>query len=153
MKKIVFLFIILFAIDIAIAANYYEDDPNDCPTSYLSQGPVSGKVVCGETGGTVYLYDPASLTPPATTEMSNAGELDHATFSGGYIIDCYSYDGGEPHCDDSGTFLCNQNDSCYDSPIYRQTNCTGGSWAISVCGNCRWNCSISFSFTSDIPIS
>lgn len=141
MKKLILIFTLMFCIGPATAA-YWVDDPNNCPTSYLSQGPFSGQVVCGENSGTVYFYSPGSLAPPASNDTS-ISSVDDGTYDGGYLLDCYSYDGTSPHCDNSGSFWCDSNSSITSNPVYRQTICLADAFGSTVVGNCisgRYDC-------------
>ena len=114
-----------------VFAAYYVDDPNNCPTSYLAQGPIPGNVVCGETGGTVFFSTPASIVAPTGTATSNTN-VDSG-FDGGYLIDCYDYNSPAPFCMPAD---CDRNSTCYSSQV-RDTTCSANVLGLSTCGNCR----------------
>ncbi len=115
------------------SAQYWVNDPTDCPSVYQSQD-CSPNDVCGYSDPTTYCYDTSSFSPPSATETSDSGDTNTA-LNGGFVLNCYAYDGSAPHCDNSGNFWCDRNDTCYS--VNRQTNCTGGSWGLSECHTCR----------------
>lgn len=135
MNNKIFLIIIgIFAlIGFTTSANYYASDPNNCPVSYQSQTCSGSDVVCGANGGVTYCYDPASLTAPGSTSTTGSGGTNYAcsdtTCDGGFIVDCYAYDGSAPHCDNSGSFLIDRNSTCYN----KHTQTTATDFATSTC--------------------
>ena len=134
--------VILFMGVYSVFAAYWVDDPNDCPTEYQSQTCTGSDHVCGADGDITYCYDPGSLSAPGSQAVSTSS-VDDGSFNGGYLIDCYDYDGSEPHCDNSGSFWCDRNNTLYNSPIYRKTNCSANSFGVPLIGECRsgyYNC-------------
>jgi len=125
--------IILFS-SIVFAESYWVDDPNSCPDSYQSQTCSGSDIVCGADGGVTYCYGPGSLNAPGSSSTSNSN-VDDGSFDGGYLIDCYAYDGSEPHCDNTGSFWCDRNSSCYG--VGRDTSCTADAFGETTCGDCR----------------
>lgn len=117
---------ILFLVSITlVSATYYVRDPNNCLNNYQSQTCGGSTLVCGYNGGVTFCYDMTTLAYPAGTATSTTDyTCNDATCNGGYLIDCHSYDGGVPYCDNSGAFLCDRNSSCYD--VHRTTRCDGG---------------------------
>lgn len=144
MKKIYLFTLFLFFITSVYAVNYYATNPNNCPNNYLAIFCSSPQLVCGVDGSSNrYCYDPSLLIPSSTVTTSDTDyTCSDATCAGGKILDCYSYDGTEPHCDTGTAFLCDRNATCY-TDSYRTTNCTGSVWGQSKCGFCRsgyFNC-------------
>ncbi|MDD5253525.1 MAG: hypothetical protein PHG05_00265 [Candidatus Nanoarchaeia archaeon] len=134
MKKIVILiFLILFLVEI-VSASTWVNNPSDCPTSAQSQTCSGSDVVCGLNGGITYCYNPSSLIPPSSS--ANSTTSYSSSFDGGYILDCDSYDGSAPNCDNSGNFWCDRSETCY-STAYRNTLCTADTWETATCGTCR----------------
>lgn len=126
----------LILVGIAMAANYWVEDPTTCPNSYQSQTCSGSDLVCGADGGITYCYDMSILAAPGSPEASNAGDTYQSALQGGFIVDCYAYDGSEPYCDNSGGMWCNRNNTCYSS-FHRQTVCSADVYANSSCGICR----------------
>jgi hypothetical protein len=118
------------------AQSYWVKDPNNCPTSYQSQTCSGSDVVCGYDSGITYCYDPASISAPGGSTTSNTNRVCEDSCDGGYVIDCYDYDGSAPHCDNSGSAWCDRNSTCYTT-WHRITSCTGGSFGASTCGSCN----------------
>lgn len=122
-----------------VNASYWVNDPNNCPTSAQSQTCSGSDVVCGLSGGITYCYNPASLNPPSSTASS---ETDYSgSYNGGYILDCYAYDGSAPYCDNNGNMWCDRSSSCYN--VGRKTICNANKWSgqtgATSCGTCRTN--------------
>ena len=127
--------ILLFSIG-SVSAAYYVDDPNSCPTTYVSQNCLGGERMCGYSASTVYCYDMTLLSAPGSTATSNT---NYANADGGYVVDCEGFDGSAPHCDNGGNFLCDRNSGCYSNN--RDTICAANKFAADVgaytCGDCR----------------
>lgn len=111
------------------SAQYWVDDPNDCPVEYQSQTCTGSDVVCGYDSGITYCYDPASIGPPGSEGQSSTSYS--GSFDGGFILNCYAYDGSAPHCDNSANFWCDVNSTC--TTWHKLTNCTAGAFGISWC--------------------
>jgi len=139
MKKMMLSYIVLLLIVTCVTINaaYYVTDPNNCPTEYQSQTCSGSDVVCGYNGGITYCYDPTNINAPTVTHTSNTDyTCSDATCNGGHIIDCYYYDGTEPHCDNDNTGWCDRNSTCYTS-WHRITTCSANVFATSTCGACN----------------
>ena len=118
-----------------VSGALWKDDPEDCPNNYMAQTCSGSDLVCGYSGGVTYCYDMSTLNPPSSDEINSAGDTYQSSFAGGFLVDCYAYDGSEPHCDNSGGLWCNRNITCYN--VGRKTNCTKDVWADSTCDICR----------------
>ena len=98
-------------------------DANDCPTQVNSIDCI-GSVVCGLTTfptGAPYCEPPASITLPSS--WSPADQVNSWPGNPGYILDCYrNLTTPAPRCK---PWVCQQNTTCLNFPIYRLTNCTG----------------------------
>lgn len=140
------LIIFLLMINIAYAAEWV-DDPADCPVEYNSVSCTGTERQCGinPTGPAPYCYEPSSLTPPDTTETQSNNPT--GSFNGGFLVDCEATDGSEPYCDNGGAFWCDYNSSCYNSPMYRKTNCTD--WGE---GGCSQNCRSGYEYCTDLSV-
>jgi len=124
---------------ITLAQSNWVSDFNNCPDNYAAQNClVEGELVCGYDDPTLECSDPSEINAPSATEMSNSGDTYQSGLPGGFIIDCIDHDGTDPYCSNGNgdIYWCNRNNTCYASE-FRQTNCTGGQWAISYCGDCR----------------
>jgi len=120
--------IIVFSMSVFGA--YYVTDPNNCPVSYQSQTCSGSDVVCGASGGITFCSLPSSITAPTSagsTSTSNYACSDTAC-DGGFVIDCYGYDGASPFCD---TSLCDRESTCYNKHV--QTICTANLYVDSSC--------------------
>ena len=109
---------------------YYVTNPNNCPVSYQSQTCSGSDVVCGASGGITFCSLPSSITAPTSagsTSTSNYACSDTAC-DGGFVIDCYGYDGASPFCD---TSLCDRESTCYNKHV--QTICTANLYVDSSC--------------------
>lgn len=135
MKKTILLTLTLAIASSAYAA-YWVDDPYDCPTSYQSQTCSGTTVVCGYNAPTTFCYEPASISPPSVMEATWSNDAS-ASYNGGFLLDCYYYDGSAPMCVPTAND-CDRNSTCYTTQ-HRYTNCTPNLWATSVCGNCYTN--------------
>ncbi len=118
---------ILGSIGFASSA-YYVTDPENCPNNYQSQTCSGSDLVCGYSGGVTFCYDMSTLNPPAgSSTTTGSGGTNYAcsdtACDGGFVTDCYAYDGGEPYCDNSGNFWCDRSSTCYNKHV--QTTCTG----------------------------
>ena len=142
MMTSLFVLLIIGVVIIPVYAQTYVNDPNNCPTTFQSQTcAISGEVMCGFNNNIVFCFDPASITAPAfittsTTDITNQ-------FDGGYIIDCESFDGTVPYCDNGGNFLCDRNSAFQNSPVFRKTVCTANVFGQSTVGTCldsSFNC-------------
>jgi hypothetical protein len=143
-KGVLWAFIGLCILSASWGGSYWVDDPVDCPTVdpvYFPGQSCSPTDICGNLSGTAQCYDTSAMTAPVASVLSVTDWS--AGFDGGYLVDCYAVvDGGAPFCDNGGAAWCDRNSTC-QSVQYRQTNCTGGSWGVSVCGSCRsgyYNC-------------
>jgi len=137
MKKILLsIFFFLAAIFIAAQADAdYVSNPNDCPSSYLSQTCVSPTPnVCGvSTNNVVQCYNTANIQPRSSSSSVESGTI---TTSGGYYVNCTApMDSASPYCDNNGNFWCLQKSSCDSAKL--KTICTGGAWASATCGACK----------------
>ena len=137
LKKLSFVFVIIFLIGVVSAANYWVNDPNDCPTSYQSQTCSGSDKVCGYSGGVTYCYDMSGVSAPggsATSTSSYSGGYD-----GGYILDCYSYTGSEPFCTNNNAMRCDMDSTCNN--VNRRTQCEANKWSGDVgdttCTTCK----------------
>jgi len=132
MKKLIFLVMILL-LAYSVNAAYYVIDPNNCPATYQSQTCSGSDVVCGSSGGVTFCYNPLNIDPPTvnrTIQTTNYACQD-GTCDGGYVIDCYYYDGSEPHCDNGNTGFCDRNSTCYNKHV--QTTCLEDIFVSSTC--------------------
>ena len=130
MKKLILILFLIGMLSLVNAA-YYVTDPTTCPTSYLSQGPFPDKVVCGESGGTVFFYNGATIAAPTSTSTSNTDYT--GIVNGGYVLDCYRYSSPEPYCEPA---RCDRSSTCYTTQ-HRDTLCTKDVFGVSTCENCR----------------
>lgn len=133
MKRIIFLFALVLSLTNVHAATYV-DDPNNCPVLFSSQNCIGGEVMCGFDSNILYCTDPSTLNAPSTNTTSNTDIT--SSFNGGYIIDCESYDGSAPLCDNSGNFWCDRDSTIYGTE-FRETICVAGSFGVAVEGECR----------------
>ena len=134
MKKISILIIGIFLINLVSAA-YWVDDPADCPTEYQAQTCSGSDVVCGYYGGVTFCYNPNNINPPTSSKTST---IDYTTkFNGGYLIDCYAYDGSAPYCNNYGNAWCDRSSTCYN--VHRYTVCTANQFGQYSCGSCISN--------------
>ena len=134
--KVSLLLLLILGVIGFVSSAYYVTDPNNCPTSYQSQSCSGIDHVCGYSGGVTFCYDPDGIDPPvgsATTTGSGGSDLscEDTACSGGYVIDCYYYDGSAPHCDNGATGFIDRNPTCYNKHV--QTTATGGSFVTSTC--------------------
>jgi len=136
MRKLIIFLIALTLVGFPSAVSYWVDNFNNCPTNYMSLTCTGTKLVCGYSG-TTYCSEPAVINPPAVTATSNL-DKDAGSFNGGYLIDCYAYDGTAPFCDNAGAFWCDYNTTCYTTK-HRDTTCTANMFGASTCGSCRTN--------------
>lgn len=119
-----------------VSSAYYVTDPNNCPTEYQSQTCSGSDVVCGYSGGVTFCYDPSGINPPSVdieTSTTNYACSDTAC-DGGFVIDCYYYDGSAPHCDNGNTGFCDRSSACYN--VHRKTQCTKDVFVTSTCTTC-----------------
>ena len=126
------LFVLLFLGSVSAAT--WVANPTLCPNTYQSQTCSGSDLVCGYNGGVTFCYNNAILTAPVANAQTSTDQ-DSGSLNGGYIVDCTSYDGSSPYCDNAGSYYCDRNSTCYN--VNRLTNCTGGSFATSVCDTCR----------------
>jgi len=145
MKKLLLLVLGIFLISLVSGANW-KAHPLDCPNNYQAQTCPGSNLVCGYSGGVTYCYDMSSLNPPGGDDTSQAGDTYQSGLPAGFIVDCYAYDGSEPHCDNSGGLWCNRNVTCYTTN-HRTSICKANKWsnesAQTDCGLCRsdyYNC-------------
>lgn len=134
--KVSLLLLLIIGVSSFVSSAYYVTDPNNCPTSYQSQTCSGSDHVCGYSGGVTYCYDPDSVNPPTsdiTTTGSGGSDLscEDTSCSGGFVIDCYYYDGIAPHCDNDNTGFCDRNPTCYNKHV--QTTCTKDVFVTSSC--------------------
>jgi len=147
MKKLILLGIVFLIIPI-VYSETWTTVFTDCPTTFNAQDCQTNKYLCGvDTGDNIYCNLDAEISAPtvnATTYSTN----NDGSLVGGYSIDCESYDSGDPFCDVEGAYNCERNETCYGSPVYRNTVCIGtddgGGFGVSACGTCqtgsRWDC-------------
>ena len=120
-------------INLALADNYFVSNPANCPTDAFSQTCVGGLKVCGvNSSNVVSCSSTGSINPPGSSTSVSSGTVNAA---GGYMLDCYAYDGADPRCDNNGSDFCFQNSTC--NGLAEVTICTGGQWAASTCGTCK----------------
>ena len=132
------IFFLINVLGIISADNYWVTNPANCPTTYQSQTCTGTKVVCGYTGGITYCSEPGVVIAPSSPGTSNTDIS--GSFNGGFLIDCYAYQGSTPHCMPA---LCDRNSTCYTTN-QRDTTCSANVFGASTCGNCRstyLNCS------------
>ena len=138
--KLLTLVFCIFLINSVSAASLWLDDLTDSPSSDATNFPGQNcfpEVICGDSGGTAICISNSSLSAPASTATSNTDYS--SSFDGGYIINAYATaDGTSPQCDNSGSFWCDRNSSCYTAQ-HRDTICTANVFAQSTCGSCRTN--------------
>ena len=130
------MFLLILGISSFVSSAYYVTDPTECPLTYQSQTCSGSDVVCGYSGGVTFCYDPANINPPnadSTTTGTGGSDLscEDTTCSGGFVIDCYYYDGSAPHCDNGNTGFCDRNPTCYNKHV--QTTCTKDVFVTSSC--------------------
>jgi len=126
MKKILTIILgMIFLVGI-VNASYWVNDPNNCPTSALSQTCSGNDVECGQNNGILYCYDPASLSPPTSSTTTQTTSWS-ASYDGGYLLDCEAYDGTSPHCDNNGAMWCDRDSTCYN--VHRITQCEANKWS------------------------
>lgn len=131
-KKIIIIFILLVLIPIGTFAQRWVTDPANCGTTYAGQTCAeTGEVVCGYDSGETALYcsDPSLLIAPSSTGYSNNINYNcsDTNCDGGYVVNCASYDGTSPYCDNNGNFWCDRNSGCSNN--HRKTICTNNKWA------------------------
>jgi hypothetical protein len=144
MKNLLLLITIcLFGIigsSLLVSSSLWVNSFSDCPTTYQSQTCTGANRVCGYSGGLTYCNASAIIAPNIT--IASTTDQDGGTFNGGYLIDCYAYDGTNPMCDNSQAYWCDRNSTCYTTQ-QRNTNCTKDVFGVSFCGSCRtgfYNC-------------
>jgi len=139
LKIIGTLALLIFISGIVLAADW-ECNPYDCPTTAQAQTCSGSTLVCGISGGITYCAEPPFGGPPSANDTSNSGDTYQSGCEGGFIVDCESYDGSDPHCDNAGDFWCNRNVTCYTT-YHRQTRCIEDLWSndsvASDCQGCR----------------
>lgn len=136
MKKLILFCILLMSTCFVYSANYWVDDPNDCPDNYAAQNClVGGELVCGYDDPTLYCNDPADIPLPPDNETTTSNNI--AGFDGGFYLDCLYYTAGNnpTYCSPSAND-CDYNSTCYTTRK-RQTICINDSYGHSECGNCR----------------
>lgn len=133
MKKTILLTLILL-FSISVYGAVWVANPTLCPNNYQSQTCSGSDLVCGYSGGVTFCYNNALLTAPASITQTSTDQ-DGGSLNGGYIVDCTSYDGSSPYCDNGGNYYCDRNSSCYN--VNRLTNCTASAFSTSVCSTCR----------------
>lgn len=111
-------------------------DFNNCPTTYKAQTCSGDDKVCGYDSPITYCADPGDINAPGSIATTYSTD-NNASLDGGYSFNCTSYDGTAPHCDHDGSYVCERNESCHGSPMYRNTNCTASAFGQSSCGNCK----------------
>lgn len=132
--KTCLLLLLILGVSIGfVSSAYYVTDPNQCPTDYQSQTCSGSDVVCGYSGGVTYCYDPTNIDPPnANRDVSTTNYgCEDTTCDGGYVIDCYYYDGSAPHCDNGNTGFCDRNSTCYNKHV--ETRCLANNFVDSSC--------------------
>ena len=128
----IFCFIVLsYYVNSAVWVN----NPTNCPNNYQSQTCSGSNLVCGYNGGVTFCYDMTTINPPTSSVTSNTDQ-DSGSYNGGYIMDCISYDGTSPFCDNNGAEYCDRNSTCYTTN-QRDTTCKANTWTQSNCSNCR----------------
>jgi len=131
----VYVFIFILSLQLVLGASYWVADPTNCPASYQSQTCGTGTEVCGYNSGTTFCYNMTSITAPSSAATSNTDYTCEDTCDGGYVVDCYAYDGSSPHCDNSAAFWCDSNSTCVGWD--RDTNCTPSVFGTADCGDCN----------------
>jgi hypothetical protein len=143
--SVIFAIVAIISFTTAVRASwpsetYWVADPSLCPVDYRGIKGGAGTEVCGVdfTNELIYFYDTDSLSAPVGSETTWSNN-SVSTSTGGYYLDCYSRDGsvggGDPYCDDSGTWYCQRDSDCYTNN--RQTTCVAGEAASSTCSDCR----------------
>lgn len=143
-RRLALLAVLLVIAAGSVSAAYWTNNPVNCPQTYAAQSCIPIKV-CGVTSGDVaQCYNTALINAPLADAESET--LYSGAFGGGYLIDCYSYDGVSPHCDNGGAEYCNANATC--AATHNNTNCYAGAWESS---NCTDNCNSGWiqCFTAD----
>ncbi len=108
------IFVLIFLVGFVSAATWV-DDPNNCPTLFQSQNCIDGNKMCGYDSEIVYCYDMSSVSAPGGSDTTESNNI--AGFDGGYLLDCEGYDGSAPHCDNSGSFWCDREATCYGKNV------------------------------------
>ncbi len=137
LTPIILVFGIFGLLNAVFAQSYWVTDPTDCPSSDQANYPGQNcnlLDICGVVSGIIQCYNTSSLNPPAGDETGSVSNFT-GLIDGGYVMNCYANDGSAPRCDDSGTWWCDRDSSCYNAG--RQTTCVGGEAASSTCGVCR----------------
>jgi len=127
MKKILLLFSLVLFSNMVFGALWY-NDPASCPNehaSYPGQSCGSTNEICGVSGGTIQCYDTDTLPNPPNDVNSNTSYS--GSYNGGFLIDCFAYDGSSPFCDNSTVYWCDRDSTCYDKG--RVTQCESGKWS------------------------
>ena len=140
MKKIFLFLFLLIVIPFAYAATaHWVNDPANCPATDATEFPgqdCSPNNICGENSDIAQCHDGSSISAPSSAAISNIDQ-DGGSFDGGYLINCFvSADASAPFCDNSGSFWCDRNSTCY-SIRFRSTTCTANVFGASTCGSCR----------------
>jgi hypothetical protein len=134
MKKLTLIILFWMLAPFVLGATWV-NNPTTCPNNYQSQTCSGSNLVCGYNGGVTFCYDMTTINPPSSNATSNTDQ-DSGSYNGGYIMDCVSYDGTSPFCDNGGNEYCDRNSTCYTTN-QRDTICLANNWAKSACGNCR----------------
>jgi hypothetical protein len=135
MKKLIFILIALVLFCNIINAVYWVNDPNNCPTTHVDYPGFScaPNDLCGNPD----CYDTSTINAPLFNSTSVIN-VDGGSFSGGYLLDCFSDDSVAPLCDNNQNFWCDRSSLCYDLQ-FRETICLENTFGQSACGNCRTN--------------
>jgi len=138
MKRIIITMLIGIFMLTLVSSSNWQQDPENCPNNLDSQTCSGIDLVCGSNGGVTFCYNMSSLNAPASPLTTHATSWS-SSYDGGYLIDCEAYDGGEPHCDNSGNLWCDRDSTCYN--IGRITQCEANKWSGETgdtsCTTCR----------------
>ena len=132
---ILFFLTVLYSVS---AATYWVNDPTNLPnldeTNFPGQD-CTPQVICGDNSDIAQCIASASIVAPAGNDTSNTNW--DSGLDGGYVINGFATaDASSPYCDNSGSYWCDRNETCY-SGFRRNTNCVGttagGDFGVSEC--------------------
>ncbi|MCK5212001.1 hypothetical protein KAJ89_04830, partial [Candidatus Parcubacteria bacterium] len=132
-----FVVVAVFGMVQYVNAQYWVDDPANCPaideTNYPGQN-CDDEMICGDLSGIAQCYDTSFINAPTASTTSNANYS--SSYDGGYILNCFATDSSpDPYCNNNNGWWCDRDSECYD--VNRNTVCVEDLMASSTCGTCR----------------
>ncbi|MCK5356755.1 MAG: hypothetical protein KAJ48_00035, partial [Elusimicrobiales bacterium] len=132
-----FVVVAVFGMVQYVNAQYWVDDPANCPaideTNYPGQN-CDDEMICGDLSGIAQCYNTSFINAPTASTTSNTNYS--SSYDGGYILNCFATDSSpDPYCNNNNGWWCDRDSECYD--VNRNTVCVEGQMASSTCGTCR----------------